>query len=129
MCVTAISPLLQHLPHRLRASPPQEQQQLAGEGLALAMAMPLCHLSFDDLSPKLGGGTYGEVYPLKGGPLSGGPCKEAIAAAAAASDTRYAVKIFRLRGLVSLMMAAEEGQKELKPPEIAALKKATTELK
>ncbi|KAL8429412.1 hypothetical protein Efla_001250 [Eimeria flavescens] len=122
----ALAPLLRHLPGRLR--PPAAQQQpdpqLREEGLSLATAMPLCDLSFEALAPKLGGGTYGVVHPLKEGSP---PCK--AVAAAATKRTRFAVKIFRLRGLASLMAAAEEGQQELSAADKAALPKATSELK
>ncbi|KAL8430726.1 hypothetical protein ACSSS7_005757 [Eimeria intestinalis] len=96
------------------------------------MALPLCELSFEALAPKLGGGTYGVVHPLKEGPAAAA-CREM--AAAAAKGSRFAVKVFRLRGLASLFAAAEEGQQQqqqqqqLSAADKAALPKATTELK
>ncbi|XP_026192739.1 uncharacterized protein LOC34619878 [Cyclospora cayetanensis] len=124
-----------HLRREMGMHQPQ-QPPSASEGLSLSMAMSLCRLSFDDLDPKLGGGTYGEVYPMRAGALSGGPCIPTAAQAegakgAAQTDDpgpKFAVKVFRLRGLVGLMKAAEEGQKELRAPELQALKKAASEL-
>ncbi|OEH76395.1 hypothetical protein cyc_03129 [Cyclospora cayetanensis] len=132
---TVFSSLLRRLPGRLHVA--AQQPPSASEGLSLSMAMSLCRLSFDDLDPKLGGGTYGEVYPMRAGALSGGPCIPTAAQAegakgAAQTDDpgpKFAVKVFRLRGLVGLMKAAEEGQKELRAPELQALKKAASELK
>ncbi|KAL8275608.1 hypothetical protein Esti_000559 [Eimeria stiedai] len=125
----ALSPLLKNLPGRLRLPPGQQQLPYhvgREEGLSLAMAMPLCELPFEALAPKLGGGTYGVVHPLKEGPTAAA-CREVAAAAAARSN--FAVKVFRLRNLASLIAAAEEGQRQLSAAEKAVLPKVTTYLR
>lgn len=114
LCVSlAFTPLLQHLPGRLKIQSTEEAEAEAAatlpERLSLVASLPLCLLSADNLERQVGSGTYGEVFPISRHAVEEGSCREIVAAASAfepepthtaanppeeAVKRKYGVKIF-----------------------------------
>ncbi|CDJ62094.1 LOW QUALITY PROTEIN: hypothetical protein ENH_00004500 [Eimeria necatrix] len=111
--IKAFTPLLQHLPGRLKIQSTEEAEAEAAatlpERLSLVASLPLCLLSADNLERQVGSGTYGEVFPISRHAVEEGSCREIVAAASAfepepthtaanppeeAVKRKYGVKIF-----------------------------------
>ncbi|CDJ42435.1 hypothetical protein ETH_00018465 [Eimeria tenella] len=124
----AFTPLLQHLPGRLKLQSTEEAEAEAAaslpERLSLVASLPICILSADNLERTVGSGSFGKVFLISRHAVEEGSCREIVAGSSAfepeptntaanpheeAVMQKYGVKIFSVTQEDPIIHAAMGG--------------------